>query len=100
MASQNAEQAQNMVQTAEGFLIEIHNMLGRMRELAVQAAHESLLQAANFIQAVEERQGIIISNPEEIAYRMGFIDRNDLRYLAKKLDKNQYGQYLLRLLEE
>ncbi|MBT4483049.1 MAG: glucose-1-phosphate thymidylyltransferase RfbA [Candidatus Latescibacteria bacterium] len=62
--------------------------------------HESLLQAANFIQAVEERQGIIISSPEEIAYRMGFIDRNDLRNLAKKLDKNQYGQYLLRLLEE
>ncbi len=62
--------------------------------------HESLLQAANFIQAVEERQGIIISSPEEIAYRMGFIDRNDLRNLAKKLDKNQYGQYLFRLLEE
>ena len=62
--------------------------------------HESLLQAANFIQAVEERQGIIISSPEEIAYRMGYIKEDDLRRLAKKMDNNQYGQYLLRLLEE
>lgn len=62
--------------------------------------HESLLQAANFIHAVEERQGIIISSPEEIAYRMGFITRDDFRLLADKLAKNQYGQYLLRILDE
>ena len=62
--------------------------------------HESLLQAANFIQAVEERQGIIISSPEEIAYRMGFIDRGELRRLASPLEHNHYGQFLLRLLED
>jgi len=62
--------------------------------------HESLLQAANFIQAVEERQGIIISSPEEIAYRKGFIGREELRRLALPMEHNLYGQYLLRLLEE
>ena len=62
--------------------------------------HESLLQAANFIHAVEERQGVIISSPEEIAFRMNFINRNDLRSLAEKLNKNHYGQFLLGILEE
>ena len=62
--------------------------------------HESLLQAANFIHAVEERQGVIISSPEEIAFRMNFINRNDLRCLAEKLDMNRYGQYLLDILDE
>ena len=62
--------------------------------------HESLLQAANFIQAVEERQGIIISSPEEIAYRMGFIGPDNLRRLANEIGKNKYSQYLLRLLED
>lgn len=62
--------------------------------------HESLLQAANFIQAVQERQGIIISSPEEIAYRMEYIGREALRSLAREMDNNPYGQYLLRLLED
>lgn len=62
--------------------------------------HESLLQAANFIQAVEERQGIIISSPEEIAFRMGFIGKDDLKNLAEKMKINNYGQYLLRIAEE
>jgi glucose-1-phosphate thymidylyltransferase len=62
--------------------------------------HESLLQAANFVQAVEERQGMMISCPEEIAYRMGYIDRNTLQKLARALDNNQYGDYLLRLAQE
>ncbi len=62
--------------------------------------HESLLHAANFIQAVEERQGIIISSPEEIAYRMGYIDRGELRRLASPMKNNLYGQFLLRLLED
>ena len=61
--------------------------------------HESLLQAANFIQAVQERQGIMISCPEEIAYRMGYIDAGQVRHLALATN-NQYGAYLLRLLEE
>jgi len=62
--------------------------------------HESLLQAANFVQAVEERQGMMISCPEEIAYRMGYITKQDLRTQALSMDNNEYGKYLLRLLEE
>lgn len=62
--------------------------------------HESLLQAANFVQAVEERQGMMISCPEEIAYRMGFIDAQELSQLAIEMDNNRYGQYLLRLASD
>ena len=62
--------------------------------------HESLLQAANFVQAVEERQGLMISCPEEIAYRMGYISKDDLRLLAQEMDYNEYGKYLIRLSEE
>jgi glucose-1-phosphate thymidylyltransferase len=61
--------------------------------------HESLLQAANFVQAVEDRQGLMVSCPEEIAFRMGYISRNDLSALANKLHNNQYGEYLQRLAE-
>ncbi len=60
---------------------------------------EALLQAANFVQAVEDRQGLMISCPEEIAFRMGFIDSKQLISLAKNNSKNEYGKYLLRLLE-
>ncbi len=62
--------------------------------------HESLLQAANFVQAVEERQGMMISCPEEIAYRLGYITKDDLRLLAKEMDNNEYGKHLIRLAEE
>lgn len=61
---------------------------------------EALLQAANFVQAVEDRQGLMISCPEEIAFRMGFIDADQLRYQARKIGKSDYGTYLRRLLEE
>jgi glucose-1-phosphate thymidylyltransferase len=60
--------------------------------------HESLLQAANFVQAVEERQGLMISCPEEIAYRMGFIDIDRLRQQAERMSQNNYGEYLLRMV--
>ncbi len=59
--------------------------------------HEALLQAANFIQALEERQGLMIASPEEIAYRMGYISREELYRLAERFKGNQYGQYLMRL---
>ena len=62
--------------------------------------HQSLLQAANFVQAVEDRQGMMISCPEEIAYRMGFISKDDLKQLSKTFNGNQYGNYLLRLANE
>ena len=62
--------------------------------------HESLLQAANFVQAVEDRQGLMISSPEEIAYRRGFITREQLKVLAQQMGNNGYGGYLLRLANE
>ena len=62
--------------------------------------HESLLQAANFVQAVEDRQGLMISSPEEIAYRQGFITKADLISLANKMGDNGYAAYLLRMTDE
>lgn len=62
--------------------------------------HESLLQASNFVQAVQERQGMMISCPEEIAYRMGMIDGSQLRALGEGMKSNEYGRYLLRLLAD
>jgi glucose-1-phosphate thymidylyltransferase len=62
--------------------------------------HESLLQAATFVQTVEDRQGLMISSPEEIAYRQGFIKAEELRALAQQMGNNGYGAYLLRLAEE
>ncbi len=57
--------------------------------------HESLLQAASFIQTIQERQGLMISCPEEIAFRMGFISKEQLRELGMALNGNSYGQYVL-----
>jgi glucose-1-phosphate thymidylyltransferase len=74
-------------------------MLGRGVAWLDAGTHESLLQAASFVQAVEDRQGMMISCPEEISYRLGYISKEDLRRQAKAFN-NQYGDYLLRLLEE
>jgi glucose-1-phosphate thymidylyltransferase len=60
---------------------------------------DSLLQAANFIQTIEERQGLQIACPEEISYRHGWIDEKQLRAEAEALAKTEYGQYLLRLAD-
>jgi glucose-1-phosphate thymidylyltransferase len=88
----------NMVYLQRGELrVEV---LGRGVAWLDAGTHESLLQAANFVHAVEERQGMMISCPEEIAYRLGFIDAPQLRRLARVMEGNQYGQYLLRLLKE
>jgi glucose-1-phosphate thymidylyltransferase len=76
------------------------DVLGRGVAWLDAGTHESLLQAANFVHAVEERQGMMISCPEEIAFRLGFIDGDQLHRLAGVMEGNQYGQYLLRLLEE
>jgi glucose-1-phosphate thymidylyltransferase len=62
--------------------------------------HESLLEASQFIEVIERRQGLKIACPEEIAYRMGYISADDLKALAEPLAKNGYGQYLLRLLSD
>jgi glucose-1-phosphate thymidylyltransferase len=69
--------------------------LGRGVAWLDAGTHESLLQAANFIQAVEERQGLMISSPEEIAYRKGFIDREQLKKLAGLLGTTSYSKNLL-----
>ena len=61
--------------------------------------HESLAQAANYIQAIEERQGLMVACPEEIAYRKGFIGADDLARLARAMHASPYGQYLMRLLD-
>jgi glucose-1-phosphate thymidylyltransferase len=62
--------------------------------------HEALLQAANYVQAIEERQGLMVACLEEIAYRMGYITLADVAKLAHSLGKSAYGQYLLRLVEQ
>jgi glucose-1-phosphate thymidylyltransferase len=75
-------------------------VLGRGIAWLDAGTHESLLQAANFIQTVEERQGLLISSPEEIAYRMGFISADLLQQQAELMKNNEYGKYLLSLLDE
>jgi glucose-1-phosphate thymidylyltransferase len=62
--------------------------------------HEALLEAAHFIETIERRQGLKIACPEEVAYRMGFIDGAQLEALAKPLEKSAYGEYLRRVLSE
>jgi len=74
--------------------------LGRGVAWLDAGTHESLLQAANFVQAIEDRQGMMISCPEEIVYRLGYITQEQLVDLAKGLAGNQYGDYLLRLTNE
>ncbi len=74
--------------------------LGRGIAWLDAGTHETLLQAANFVQTVEERQGLMIGCPEEVAYRMGFITREQLLEWAKRLRQNGYGDYLMRLAEE
>ena len=74
-------------------------VLGRGVAWLDAGTHEALLQAANYVQAVEERQGMMISCPEEIAYRMGFITLDELREIAFAMNNNNYGNYLKRLVE-
>ena len=71
-----------------------------MSHSAVVSFSPSLIQAANFVQAVEERQGMMIACLEEIAYRMGYITREQLQRLASGLASSSYGQYLLHVLED
>jgi glucose-1-phosphate thymidylyltransferase len=75
-------------------------LLGRGFAWLDTGTHDSLLQASNFIATIEQRQGLKVSCIEEIAYKMGFIDKEQLLKLAQPLSKNQYGEYLLRLAEK
>jgi len=74
-------------------------LLGRGFAWLDTGTHDSLLQASNFIATIEQRQGLKVSCIEEIAFKKGFISREQLLKLAAPLSKNQYGQYLLRLAE-
>ncbi len=75
-------------------------VLGRGIAWLDMGTHESLLQASNFIQAVEERQGLKIACLEEIAWRMGYIDQDEVRQSAASMENSTYGQYLLSLVEQ
>lgn len=75
-------------------------LLGRGIAWLDTGTHDSLLSASLFVQAVEQRQGLKVSCPEEIAWRKGFISDDKLRSQADKLIKNNYGKYLLDILEE
>lgn len=74
--------------------------LGRGTAWLDTGTHESLQQASNYIAAIEARQGLKVACLEEIAYRMGYISRAQLEYLAAELTQNGYGQYLMEILEE
>jgi glucose-1-phosphate thymidylyltransferase len=110
--SQVTEAAENLKPSVRGEIeiTDLNMVYLRRRQLRVEAlgrgiawldsgTHESLLQAASFIQTVQDRQGMMISCIEEIAFRLGYIDRKQLRALGSAI-LNQYGEYLIRLAEE
>ncbi|MFT7227600.1 MAG: glucose-1-phosphate thymidylyltransferase [Methylophilaceae bacterium] len=75
-------------------------VMGRGMAWLDTGTHDSLLEAGSFIQTIEKRQGLKVACPEEIAYRMGFIDATQVKVLAKKYTKNSYGKYLIQMLSE
>jgi glucose-1-phosphate thymidylyltransferase len=74
--------------------------LGRGYAWLDTGTHESLTEASNYIETIENRQGLKVSCPEEIAYQHGWIDAAQVQRLAEPLAKNGYGRYLLRLIEQ
>ena len=75
-------------------------LLGRGYAWLDTGTHESLTEASNYIETIENRQGLKVSCPEEIAYQHGWIDAGQVRRLAEPLAQNGYGRYLLRLIEQ
>ena len=75
-------------------------LMGRGYAWLDTGTHESLLEASNFIQTIENRQGLKVACIEEIAYEMGYISKEKLLELAQPLKKNQYGQYLIKIANE
>ncbi|CYJ44975.1 glucose-1-phosphate thymidylyltransferase [Streptococcus pneumoniae] len=75
-------------------------LMGRGFAWLDTGTHESLLEASQYIETVQRMQNVQVANLEEISYRMGYISREDVLELAQPLKKNEYGQYLLRLIGE
>ena len=75
-------------------------LLGRGFAWLDTGTHKSLQQAASYVQTIQERQGLKISCIEEIAYRLGYINKDQLKTLAQDMDKNEYGQYLMDIIKE
>jgi glucose-1-phosphate thymidylyltransferase len=105
--------AANLTPSARGELeiTDVNRAYLERRQLAVErlprgvawldtGTHEALLQASNYVQAIEERQGLMVACLEEIAFRMGFITAADLERLAETVGTNAYGQYLTRVLQD
>ena len=88
--------AANLTPSARGEV----EIMGRGMAWLDTGTHDSLLQAADFVKTLEERQGLKVACPEEIAYRMGYIDAEQVVRLAEPLRNNNYGQYLLELAED
>lgn len=106
------EMAKSLVPSARGELeiTDINRIYMEQRELSVAmmgrgfawldtGTHQSMIEASNFIATIEERQGLKVSCPEEIAFRKGFIDAEQVKILAEPLKKNAYGQYLLKMIK-
>jgi glucose-1-phosphate thymidylyltransferase len=74
--------------------------MGRGHAWLDTGTHDSLIEASQFVQTIEKRQGLKIACPEEIALRMGFIDAAQLERLAQPLLKSGYGQYLMQVLRD
>ncbi len=75
-------------------------LLGRGVAWLDTGTHEAMLQASTFVETIENRQGLKVSCPEEIAFRYGYIDRDQVISLAQPMMKNSYGEYLMRLIDE
>ncbi len=88
----------NMMYLEEGSLVV--ERLGRGYAWLDTGTHESMLQASNYIQTVQERQGLLVASPEEIAFRKGFIDRDALRTAAEAFKKSAYGKALIAIANE
>lgn len=86
----------NLVYLEQGLLSVA--MMGRGYAWLDTGTHDSMIEAGNFIQTIETRQGLKVACPEEIAYRMGFIDKEQVKKLAAPLIKNEYGKYLLKMI--